>query len=153
MTQPLVPPVLQGQFPLTAPDIYTPFASGTFASDMDVLATETTSEMQNIQQDLGHRLIELPGSNLDFGDNNTRGIGIMQYLSADGARLEGLPRKIDEEFGQDPRVVDSSTELLDNGDGTFTINTLITTQAGVFGLGYVWSQQGLVPLFVNPAST
>lgn len=153
MTQPLVPPVLQGQFPLTAPDIYTPFAAGTFASDMDVLATETTSEMQNLQQDLGHRLIELPGSNLDFGSDNTRGIGIMQYLSADGSLLEGLPHRIDEEFAQDARVLDSSTQILDNGDGTFTIDSTVTTPAGVFGFGYTWSQQGIVPLFVNAAST
>lgn len=142
-------PALLGQFPLTAPDLACGFA--TFASDSDPLFSETLSEVQNLQQDLGHRLVELPGSNADFGPNNTRGIGIMTYLNSSSERLVGLPARIDAEFIQDFRVLDSSTTISQAPDGTFQLVSQVTTQAGVFGLAWAWSQIGLVPLPTPPS--
>jgi hypothetical protein len=139
-----------GQFPVTAPDIAlsgspdNPSAGGIV--DADALMTETTSELQNLQQDLTNRLTELPGSNLDFGSPNTRGIGIMTYLSAPTSRLVGLPSRIDREFEQDPRVTSSSTSpLVLQPDGSYLISSQIETVAGVLGLGWAWSQSGVYP--------
>jgi hypothetical protein len=138
-----------GQFPLTAPDIAVstspanPSAGGIV--DMDALATETTSELQNLQQDLTNRLIEMPGSNLDFGPSNSRGVGIMSYLSS-AKKIGGLPARIDAEFIQDPRVSESLTTLVLQSDGTYLVSTQLVTVAGVFGLAWAWSQAGIVPV-------
>ena len=142
MTQP-IPVQLLGQFPVTAPDL-------AWGVDVDPLMTETTSEIQNLCQDLGNRLIETPGSNLDFGNPNTRGVGIFQYLSGTLAQLQGLPARIDAEFVQDPRVTDSYTQpITQNPDGTYSISVQVTALGAVWGLSYAWSQTGLVALPVT----
>lgn len=143
-------PALLGQFPLTAPDLGCTFPSTGFATDSDPLFSETLSEIQNLQQDLGHRLVELPGSNLDFGPTNTRGVGIMMYLNGNAEKLAGLPARIDAEFIQDARVLDSSTTLTQEADGSYTIASQVTTRAGVFGLAWGWSPLGVVPLPTPP---
>lgn len=144
-----------GQFPLTAPDVRVsgsptnPSAGGIV--DMDAIASETTSEIQNLQQDLTNRLTEVPGSNLDFGSPNSRGIGLQLYLSGTQDKLKALPGLIDQEFEQDPRVVQSSTTLVQNGtdalgNAAFLISTQLQTVAGVFGLSWSWSQAGVAAL-------
>jgi hypothetical protein len=153
MTQPvqnLGALTFQGQFPLTAPDLAVatspsnPSAGGIV--DIDSLATETTSELQNLQQDLTNRLIELPGSNLDFGSPNSRGVGIMMYLNAPTTKLVGLPGRIDHEFEQDPRVITSATTLVAQSDGSYLISTQLETVAGVFGVAWNWSTSGVAPV-------
>lgn len=135
-----------GNWPLTAPDIATSLSPGGIAVDADDLMTETTSEAQNLQQDLTNRLIELPGSNLDFGPNNTRGVGIMMYLSGSTSDLAGIPGRIDAEFEQDFRVTQSATTLVQQADGSYLISSEIQTVAGVLGLSWAWSQSGIAPL-------
>jgi hypothetical protein len=139
-------PGFLNQFPLTAPDLAVQAGPGQMIVDMDSLASETLSEIQNLQQDLTNRLIELPGSNLDFGDPNTRGVGIMTYLSATTVQMAGLGGRIDTEFEQDKRVVTSTTTLNVQPDGSYLINSRIETVAGVFGLAWSWSQAGVVPV-------
>lgn len=142
----VVPSALLGQFPLTAPDIAVSSSPGGVAVDSDVLMTETLSELQNLQQDLGNRLVETPGSNLDFGIPNTRGVGIMRYLNSSSDRLPALAAQIDAEFIQDSRVVTSSTTVTQNPDGSYTVATEVDCVAGVFGLSWAWSQAGVVAL-------
>lgn len=158
MTQPATPQttgqlVPTGQFPLTAPDIAVsgspsnPSAGGIV--DSDSLMTETTSEFQNLQQDLTNRLTELPGSNLDFGSPNSRGVGIMTFLS--GSNIGALPARIDAEFIQDPRVTASQTTLtqlptIDGQGASYRIDTQLVTVAGVFGFAWSWSQAGVTAI-------
>lgn len=149
-----VPSAFLNLFPLTAPDIAWNASATSFAGDMDEFATETTSELQNLQQDLGNRLVELPGSNLDFGPNNTRGIGILLYLSCDYQTFQGLPARIDAEFIQDFRVTSSQTNIIEQAPGSdypFVIYSQVESVAGVFGLAWGWSQTGVTPL--PPGST
>jgi hypothetical protein len=134
-----------GQFPLTAPDLVVNQSAGGMLVDMDALATETTTEAQNLQQDLTNRLVEMPGSNLDFGTPNVRGIGIMMYLSGTSAQLVGLPGRIDAEFVLDPRVTSSYTTLTKRADGSYLIASQVETVSGVTGLSWGWSQAGLFP--------
>ena len=150
MTQNLGALTFPGQFPLTAPDLAVsgspsnPSAGGIV--DMDALATETTSELQNLQQDLTNRLTEMPGSNLDFGTPNTRGVGIMMYLSGTTAQLAGLPGRIDAEFEQDVRVTTSATAIMKQADGSYLISTQLVAVAGVVGVSWSWSQSGVAAL-------
>jgi hypothetical protein len=136
-----------GQFPLTAPDIaIAATAAGGLSVDANAIMTETLSELQNLQQDLTNRLIEIPGSNLDFGVPNIRGIGLMRYLSGTSDDLATLPAKIEAEFIQDSRVVGCAAQIITNPDGTFLISVEVETVAGVFGLSWAWSQTGVIPL-------
>ena len=133
-------------FPLTAPDLAVSPSAGGMLVDIDGLASETTSELQNLQQDLTNRLVEQPGSNLDFGTPNTRGVGIMTYLSGTEAQLAGLPARIDAEFLQDDRDTGSLTTITAQPDGSRLISSQVESVAGVVGLSWGWSQQGVVPI-------
>lgn len=137
-----------GQFALTAPDLAVSSQGqpGGMIVDIDDLASETISEAQNLYQDLGNRLVELPGSNLDFGTPNTRGVGIMTYLSGTGAQLEGLGARIDAEFEADPRVTSSLTTITLQANGGYLVAAQVVTVAGVFGFAWGWSQAGVAPL-------
>lgn len=149
-------PALLGQFPLTAPDIALSSSPGGLAQDADVLMTETLSEAQNYLQDLTNRLIETPGSNLDFLPDVTRGVGIMLYLNATTDKIAGLAGKIDAEFEKDPRTKASFTELSTTVDADGNAATLISTQVesvlGVFGFSWVWGQTGVTPLPITTGS-
>ena len=136
---------LLGVFPLTAPDLAATSSPGGMAQDADALMSETLSEIQNLQQDLTNRLIETPGSNLDFLPDRTRGVGIMLYASATSDQIAGLPTRIDKEFEKDPRVTGSYTVLQTQPDGSTLIASSVTTVVGVFGLGWIWSSQGIAP--------
>jgi hypothetical protein len=136
-------------FPITAPDLLVNSSATSFADDIDVFASETTTELQNLIQDLTNRLVEVPGSNLDFGPNNTRGVGLFLYLSAPASVFAGLPGKIDSEFELDPRVLSSLTTVTQNPVGSqfpYTISIQVQSVPGVFGLTFGFGQQGLVPL-------
>src|SRR5579872_183947 len=136
-----------GQFPITAPDLRVYVSPGGMAVDTDDLFSETVSEMENLQQDLTLRLIEVPGSNADFGTPNTRGVGIMMYLNGTAAQIAGLPGRIDHEFEQDSRVITSNTApAIIQLDGSYLIATQVTTNVGVFGYTWGWSQAGVAPL-------
>lgn len=145
-----------GQFPLTAPDLavasspLNPSAGGMV--DIDDLATETTSELQNLIQDLTSRMTEMPGSNLDFGSPNTRGIGIQGYIGASSVVLLGLPGRIDAEFELDSRVTSSATTIQKQVDGSYLITSQIACVAGVFGVTWSWSQLGIAPVQVATAA-
>jgi hypothetical protein len=117
------------------------------ATDIDAYASETNTEQQNLIQDLLHRLVELPGSNPDLPSN--RGVGIMLYINGTEEQLRGLPARIDADWEQDSRVLKSVSTLTPQPAGAefpFIISSQVESVAGVFGLSYGWSQQGLVPL-------
>lgn len=67
--------------------------------DLDEFGAECESDIEELEQDLYHRLIEAPNSNLD--DLN-RGLGIEGELS--GTADQGLARRIEHEFRKDARV-------------------------------------------------
>jgi|SRR5580704_6904585 hypothetical protein len=128
MTQP-------GNFPLTAPDLVC-------LPDMSPLAVETTSEEQNLTQDLLHAIVQLPNSNLDAPG---RGVGIMRYLN--GTNLASARVAIEEDFVKDPRVIQAVATITQNPPSLtgfpFTIGVQVTTTAGVLGLSFGWSQTGI----------
>jgi hypothetical protein len=132
MTQPTT-------LPLTYPDLVD-------VTDLDPFASETTSDLQTLQQDVLHVLIEQPGSN---PDDPTRGIGIDNYLSGTAADLVKARSIIDQQLTQDDRITSSSTSIGPNPDtsvGGYIVEIAIIGSAGVFGLSYGWTQQtGLTP--------
>lgn len=83
-----------GALPLTYPDLVC-------LDDMDPFASETTSDLQNLWQDVYHVLLQDPGSNPDDVD---RGLGVVNLLSGDTSVLATLPRTAEQELLKDDRI-------------------------------------------------
>lgn len=126
--------------PLTYPDLVC-------VLDLDPNASETTSDLANLTQDIFHVLIELLSSNPDDPD---RGVGIDQYLSGTLDDLAKVPRLIENQLESDDRIDAVSASLVQNAAGSefpFTIAIDIGVNGSVLGLQYGWtSNGGLVPL-------
>lgn len=114
--------------PLTYPDLVCDL-------DVDPFASETTSDLQNLIQDVYHLLLEYPGSNLD---DPQRGIGVEQYLSSNDKQFSGLPGIIDTQLSEDERIDSSNTTLTQNNDGTFLLKVQITVGVTVVPLEFGW---------------
>ena len=113
--------------------------------DVDPLAAETTSDLQNLEQDVLHLLLEAPGSN---EDDPLRGIGIMNYLSGTVNDLQSLPRLIEEQLLQDTRISTVDCNIVATGTPAFpqfTISLVITCDATVIPLDYTLGPGGLTP--------
>jgi hypothetical protein len=111
--------------------------------DLSSFALETTTPIQELEQDLFHRLIETPGSNLD--DPN-RGLGIEAALS--GAIDRGLGARIEAEFRKDERVYDVRavvTEITSGGNvgAAFRIDIDIVADAGALNMPLTLDALGL----------
>lgn len=91
------PPTL----PLTYPDLVC-------VDDVDPFAAETTSDLQTLEQDVYHLLIQEPGSNLDALD---LGIGIEGYLSSSQTDFLTIAATIDRELVKDSRIDGSVTTI------------------------------------------
>ena len=86
---------MAAQLPLTVPDVVC-------IDDIDQNGLETTSDLQTLEQDVYHLLIEIKGSNID---DITRGLGIEGLLSAAANRLGGKAQEIESQLQQDARIV------------------------------------------------
>lgn len=89
------------ELPLTVPDLV-------WVEDMDLFAAETTSDLQTLEQDVFHMLIEAIGTNID--DLN-RGAGIGRLLSGTETQLADSTRTIDAQLQKDPRIDSSTTTI------------------------------------------
>jgi len=130
MTQPVLP--------LTYPDCV-------WTDDMDPMARETTSDLQNLQQDVMHLLIEDLGSNLD---DLARGIGVDSALSGPSAVAAAMASRIDQQLGQDDRIDSSHTTVTQQGvpgtqgGATFAIEIEIVVSGTTLGLSFAYSATG-----------
>lgn len=132
MTQPL---------PLTFSDLVC-------VQDLDPNGNETTSDLQNLTQDVFHVLIETLGSN---PDDPERGVGIDQYLSGTTDNLMALPRLIENQLESDDRIDAVTASVVKNADGSFTVAIELAVDGAVLGLQYGYtSNGGLLPL--NPVA-
>ena len=119
------------QFPLTYADLVCD-------QDLDPFAGETTSDLQNLIQDVTHVIVELPGSN---PDDPNRGVGIFNYLSGTEADLAKVAGIIESQLTQDDRVQACSCSILTQDDATFpfVVRVDITVAGSVIGLSYGFS--------------
>lgn len=118
--------------PLTYPDLVCDV-------DLDPFATETTSDFQNLVQDVTHVLLELNGTNLD---DPQRGVGIETYLSGTQESFNGLIGVIEEQLARDDRITGVTAAISQNTDVSFTITINIAVSGTVLNLQYVWSAVG-----------
>lgn len=81
---------------------------------MSPFADETTSELEELEQDVYHVLIETLGSNID---DPTRGLGLDDVLSDDEANLASVPGLAEHQIQQDDRVVAAKAKLTQDESG------------------------------------
>lgn len=135
--------------PLTAPDLEC-------FDDLDLLGGETASDLETLEQDVYHTLIEEPGSNIDVTE---RGCGVESILSGPATRLDGMTSHIESQLRKDDRIDDAQATLtklppgstLPDGtvleDGGYLLSVQIVAGAAVLGLSYSFtSDGGLAPL-------
>lgn len=101
--------------------------------DVDAFARETTSDLQNLEQDLLHVLMQELGSNLDDPD---RGVGIVSLLSGSTLDLPRVARRIEIEFVKDDRVATCTATLSTQSDGSVRIDIAVGVGIAVLGLAY-----------------
>lgn len=118
--------------PLTAPDLVCEF-------DLDLFAGETTSDLQSLEQDVLHMLLEAPGSNLD---DLTRGIGVVDMLGGPVADLATVPHRIEAALAKDDRIDSSTVTIRRDADDTIRLTLVIVVGADVLGLNYAYSADG-----------
>jgi hypothetical protein len=111
--------------------------------DLSTFGEETTSPIQELEQDLYHRLIETPGSNLD--DPN-RGLGIEDALSGPVSR--GLGPSIEAEFRKDKRVLNVRAVVTQVTSGSnagqeFRIEIDVECDEGELGMKLTFDALGL----------
>lgn len=116
--------------PLTYPDLVCDL-------DLDPFANETTSDLQNLIQDVYHLLLELSGSNLD---DPTRGIGVEQYLNGRFDDLQTLMNTIELQISQDDRVKNcqATVQQLANPEH-YEIIVKIGVGDDTIGLSFDWA--------------
>jgi hypothetical protein len=109
--------------------------------DLDPTMSETTSDLQNLLQDVYHILLETLGSNLD--DQN-RGVGVYQYLSGTSVQLTSLPGVIETQLGGDNRIdaVSATLAAMTSGPYPYVLNLALTVDGSVINLSYGYSQNG-----------
>jgi len=123
MTQPVDP------FLLSTPDVVC-------FDDVDLMGAECTSELQVLEQDVYHVLIQSLGSN---PDDLERGIGIEDYLSGTESDLQALPAIIDAQLKEDDRIDDSTTTVTLNDDGSYSVDIAISVSGTVYNLPFAYS--------------
>jgi hypothetical protein len=129
----------QAALPLTYPDLL-------FVDDLDPFGQETTSDLQNLAQDVYHLLLELTASN---ADDETRGVGLSAMLSGTEDQLAAAPKIIDSQLRKDARVLTSTSVLTTQSDGSYLLQISIQPAGGLLPIPLTFTysaSQGLVPL-------
>lgn len=115
------------------------YADGLCVLDVDPLGAETTSDLQNLIQDVFHLLITWPGTN---PDDPTLGIGVDLYLSGTTKDLDALQKKIPQQLLEDDRIPTCTASVTQEADGSFTLDVEIGVGSSTLGLQYSYTQEG-----------
>lgn len=123
-----------------------PFTYADLVCDLDVdpFGGETTSDLQNLIQDVTHVISENLGSN---PDDPNRGVGIQNYLSGTLTQLQTCAGAIETQLLEDDRIqaCSASIEAQNNATFPYLVKIDITVSGTVIGLVYGYSSvTGLV---------
>ena len=118
--------------PLTTPDLVCD-------DDLDPNAGEVANDLQALEQDVLHMLLERPGENID---DLSRGVGLVGMLSGTTADLAKVPARVEAGLLKDDRVTSCRTVISSPSGGAYRIDITIETPAGVLGLAYSYDAVG-----------
>lgn len=77
--------------------------------DLDPNALETSSDLESLEQDVYHVILEEPASNPDDQD---RGLGVQSLLSGDAGAIATVPRLVEAELLKDERIDQVRAQLI-----------------------------------------
>ena len=107
--------------------------------DASPFGVETSDELEELAQDLYHRLIEPRGSNIDDPD---RGLGIEDMLS--GEIDPGLKQRIEAELQKDERVTLAAASISEIEEGSFRIDIQVEADEDELGLTLEYDAAGVL---------
>lgn len=110
-----------------------------FDDDMGPFAEETTSDLDNLVQDVTHILEETLGSN---PDDPTRGVGLVYYLSGTVENFSTIVGVIERQLNADDRITKCDASIVQNTDDTFSLFINIQVAGTIIPLQYGWSLSG-----------
>ncbi len=111
--------------------------------DLDQFGTELDDPLEELFQDLYHRLIESPGSNLD---NPDRGYGLEGRLSSANRKDAvgpSIKHGIESELRKDVRVHNARADIAETAVGEYRIEIKIEADEGELGISLVADGAGV----------
>lgn len=111
--------------------------------DLDTFGAECATPLEELEQDLYHRLIEPAGANID--DQN-RGLGVEDMLS--GPYDPAFAGRIEAELRKDARVSNVTATILDleaesNAGASFRVLIDVKADEGELGMDLTFDSLGL----------
>jgi hypothetical protein len=106
--------------------------------DLDEFGGELDDPLEELGQDLYHRLIEPPGSNLDDPD---RGLGLEERLS--GPIKPSLKAEIEAELRKDDRVQAVQASITQTAADEYAVDIQVEANEGVLGIKLVKDGNGV----------
>lgn len=111
-----------------------------WADDMDPNGAETDSDLESLEQDVLHLIVQRVGSNLA---DPTKGAGALDYLSGPASRLERLPAVLDAQLAAVTRIASSRSTLTVETDGTYRLDVEIAVGPAVLAIAFAVGADGV----------
>jgi hypothetical protein len=125
---------------MSTPALPKTYATLRWLDDLTPNAADTSSDLESLEQDCIHVIMEARGSNL--ADPNS-GCGASLLLNGTVDQLVMLCALIDAQLPEDPRVTNSQSTLTTLDDGTYLITSIIQVGASVLTLNFTPGPNGL----------
>jgi hypothetical protein len=109
-------------------------------SDLDPSGAETASDLESLEQDVAHIIVETLGSN---GADPNNGVGALNYLSGSTVVLGYMPAVIDAQLASVSRITTSKTTLALQGDGSYIIAVAAAVAGQVIDFNFSLGPNGL----------
>jgi hypothetical protein len=113
-----------------------------WTDDADPNFVDTESDLESLEQDCLHVIMQIAGSNLDDPD---RGVNAEGYLGGTNLELAKMPHLIDTQFEADARISSSATTLVQVSASppSFLIQSVIQVGGQVVNLNYKLGPGGI----------
>jgi hypothetical protein len=111
--------------------------------DLDLFGGELDDPLAELAQDLYHRIIEAPGSNLD---DPARGFGLEGRLSGagrPGTIATTIQHGLESEMRKDKRVRDARASVTSPASDEYRVDLQIVADEGVLGISLVKDGSGV----------
>ena len=119
--------------------------------DLDAYGRELNSPLDELYQDLVHRLLETRGTNIDDPD---RGVGLRDLLSAgynpENGATQLIKAPIETDFRKDDRVQDVSASALVNLDGSIAVAIQVVANGTTMNIDVTFAGGTLTVTSVPP---
>jgi hypothetical protein len=125
---------------MNAPPLPKTYATIRWGNDMDPQAADTASDLESLEQDCLHVIMQVLGSNQA---DPTSGCNAAGLLNGTSDQLTTLCAQIDAQLPEDTRVTNSTSAVVTLDDGSFQVTSTVQCGAQVFTFNFVQGPNGL----------